>query len=1099
MQTAAASDGSFEFPLLEPGKYRIEVDAPGFAAKVLDQFELTVAEQAEQIIRLDVASAGASIVVKAGEEGARVQTGDAQISRNITMREIETLPLPGMDPIELVFLQPGISTNGTYSVTNGTRITSTNLMVDGIYSGNSSGPYMALNVLDVNANSIEEFHVVTSGGKAEYGRNSGAQIEMLTRSGSNRFTGNLSDYFRNSALDANSFFSNLAGIGRPFLVRNIFGGSIGGPVRKNRTFFFANYQGTRIRGESAVNSVVLTDSAKAGIFRWRAPGSTQISSFDIVASDPRHLGIDPTIATYLAQLPEANLSGIGDGLNTSGFRYNGPHDLVEDSGNLKLDHNLTDSHHLFFRFSQGHTVLTDVIPVYPNKPQGQEDYGSGGFSAGSDWVLTPRLVNSLRVGTSGFDTTVVRPRPNGPVYANLLFTSPVSNTFPSGGQLPQYDISDSLAWVKGKHTVKGGFRFQPSSVSTWNDAGIYPTVNLNPLLSSAIGPSAASVISTANRNTFVLLYDELLGRINSVQQTFYSNDLSTYLPPSSQLIRKRHYHDFSAFLQDDWRVARGLTVNYGLRWEYMSPPQLDGAATPRLDPANMANGVTPYQNFQIVAGRAINPYYHAFAPRIGLAWDPFGDGKTAIRAAWGIYYDRLPGADFSVADQNPGNGRTVTVVENAQGIGDYRIVDGIPAAPVPSAVNLALPVNQANGFIFYEPNLRRPYTMQMSFTIEREIVRRTLLDVAYVGGRGVQLVSAYDYAQVNLRPDFLQSFREMQAYESNGTQPPASNVFVRVFGSPAAALTAMNANNVKAGAAGTVAENLYLGSYSRFTAAGFPYWYFTPYPQFAQLHVAGNEGRSYYDGLQMSLRRSAGNLRLALNYTWSKSIDNRTITDTEGTLFNYLDPRDTRGLSDTNIPHTFTAIAAYSIPVGRGQRFASHLTRALNMLLGNWDLGLINRTQSGLPFTVNSGYSTTTTINTAGNRADTSMPAGIGQVQRSGNGVSFFTPQQIASFSTPAPGMHGASQRNGYQGPMSWNTNLSLAKRFPVTERLHLLFRAEAYNALNRANFGLPNATVSSPNFGQITSMNSSVTTPSDNKVAGVTGRVMQLALRLDF
>ena len=1091
----AGADGEFQFPSLEPGKYRLSAEAAGFAVKVIEQYELTVTEQASIVIKLELAGTNSAVEVKSGEESARVQTADAQISRVITMQEIEGLPLSGSgrDPIELAYYQPGIvygvTNNASGSVLNGTRRTSTNTMVDGIASGDPVSPRMGLTSIQNNTDSIAEFRIVTSGGKAEYGRNSGAQIEMATRSGSNRWSGNVFDYLRNTVLNANDYFNNLTGLSRPKLIQNVFGGSLGGPVLKNKTFFFANYQGASVRQGSAVNSTVLTDTGARGIFQWKAPGTQTVNSFDIVANDPRHLGVDPLVAKYLSLLPKPNFPALGDGLNTSGFRFNSPLSTVSNAGVLKLDHNLTDLHHLYFRYDNSYYVLTDAgngaQARYPGQNPGTQFAPFTGFSAGSDWVITPNLVNTVRVGRTNYDVTFERPqRGTEPALSGLLFTSPVSTAFPSGRRVPLMDMSETLTWVHGKHTVKGGFRYQPSTDSEWTDAGRYPTIGLNPALASTIGPAA---ISATDRNTFSQLYNNLLGRVATVTQTFYTNDLTNYLPAGAQRRRERRSKDMSFYVQDDWRLSRRLTMNYGMRWDYFGLPQLNGAKVGHLDQEALADGVTPVDNFKIVVGEgAGRSDKRGFAPRIGLAWVPFGDGKTVIRAAWGIYFDRIPSFDFTNADGNPGVSNIGTVPLNAQAGSDYRLADGVPAVPVPTAVNLTLPVNQKGNFFMYSPHLRQPYVQQMNFTLERQVARQTVVDVAYVGSRGVQLITQVDYTEPHFPAGFLDSFREMQGYQANGTAPSSGNVFVKAFGTPAAALSGMNGTYVQQGQAGLVSYNLYRNSLARFTAAGFPGTYLGQYPQFADLYVMRNDGRSYYNSLQISVRRSVGSLRLSANYTWSKNIDNLPATDLNANTFGYQDPRATRGLSDTNVPRNFTTTAVFSLPVGRGKRFGSQLPGLVDAIVGGWDLGAVNVLQDGFPFSVGTSYLTSTVLASAGNRADVNGEAPAGQAIRGGNGVSFFTPQQAGLFTIPAAGSTGTSARNGFRGPAYWNTNGSLTKRFAVTERARMLLRVEGFNVFNRVSFAGPNSVMTNAAFGRITGTNS-------------TARAMQVALRLDF
>jgi len=305
-EAAATPEGRFVFPSLQPGIYTLSVEAAGFRKAVVSNIELNVGGTVSEIVKLEVGTVTESVVVEAN--AVRVQTTEAQISRAVTLRDIEVLPQLGRAPIILAVFNAGIQINPgdtTFSRVNGLRQGSNNSKLDGI---------------DVN-DSVGEFRVVTSGGKAEYGRSAGAQIELITRTGTNQWSGSGYDYLRNHVLHANNFFNNssVPAISRPKFIQNMFGGSLGGPILKDRTFIFGNYQGRRTRQETVRNRTVITPDAKRGLFRWRAPGSTEIRTFDIAGNDPRKKGIDPQVASILKLLPDPNNSDVGDGLNSAGF------------------------------------------------------------------------------------------------------------------------------------------------------------------------------------------------------------------------------------------------------------------------------------------------------------------------------------------------------------------------------------------------------------------------------------------------------------------------------------------------------------------------------------------------------------------------------------------------------------------------------------------------------------------------------------------------------------------------------------------------------------------------------------------------------------
>ena len=301
--TTSDDQGSFLFPSLAPGAYTVAVEARGFSRKVLRRFDLSASEIANEVITLEVGDVAATIEVQASASETRVQTADAQISRIVTMREIDTLPQIDRDPMVLANLQPGAAYNGSFTRIDGTRQGSSNITVDGISANEGVAPRLGYSVNSNNTDSIGEFRIVLNGGKAEYGRNGGAQVELITRSGANRWSGNAFEYLRNTLLNANDFFNNTSGNPTPKLIQNRFGASLGGPIRRNRAFFFANYQSTRTAQDVVRNRLVMTPEAKRGLFRWIPPGTSTVQTFDIAHNDPRGIGIDPRICEASVRVP----------------------------------------------------------------------------------------------------------------------------------------------------------------------------------------------------------------------------------------------------------------------------------------------------------------------------------------------------------------------------------------------------------------------------------------------------------------------------------------------------------------------------------------------------------------------------------------------------------------------------------------------------------------------------------------------------------------------------------------------------------------------------------------------------------------------------
>jgi hypothetical protein len=337
--STTGADGHFIFPSLQPSTYQLVVEAAGFNKAVVENIEVNVSVTVSQQIKLEVGAVTEQVVVSA--EAVRVNVSDAQLGRTITMKDIDTLPQLGRNPMALAVFQPGVAITNpgdtTFARINGGRQGSNNAKLDGIDVNDAVVPRLGLSLTAVNLDSVGEFRIITNGGKAEYGRNAGGQMEMITRSGTNSFHGNGYEYLRNTELNANTFFSNRSGLPRPKFIQNTFGGAFGGRLIKDKTFFFGNYQGQRTAQEVVRNRTVLTPEAKAGNFRYVVGGVTQ--SVNIPSLDPLGRGIDPFVKTNaLDLLPNPNNVELGDGLNTAGFRFNNPNSSYSDQFTIKADH-----------------------------------------------------------------------------------------------------------------------------------------------------------------------------------------------------------------------------------------------------------------------------------------------------------------------------------------------------------------------------------------------------------------------------------------------------------------------------------------------------------------------------------------------------------------------------------------------------------------------------------------------------------------------------------------------------------------------------------------------------------------------------------------
>ncbi len=1134
LEAESEASGFYFFPTLQPGFYTLVAEAKGFRKQTVTNIEVTVGETIRQDLKLEVGTLTETVTVEA--VNVRVQTSEATIQRSVTLRDIDTLPQLGRNPIALATYQPGVQlgtspNDPSFARVNGQRQGSNNNTLDGIDVNDAVLPRIGLALNAVNTDSVEEFRIITSGAKAEYGRNAGGTIELITRSGTNLFHGNLFEFHRNTVLNANNFFNKSSGteIPRPKFIQNQFGGSIGGPVifpklfnGKDKLFFFYNYQGSRVAQEVVRNRTVLTPEAKSGIFRWVVPAGQlnagQTLSYNIVQNDPRKIGIDKLVAANLALLPNPNNNDVGDLLNTAGYRFNAPANNQGDQHTMKADWNATEKIRTYFRYSWFKTLtladsLNNAEATFPGQPNGTQGGIRSGYSVGATWAIRPTLVNEFIMGIQESSVDFGRVRslffPGAALIGSNLFTNPIPTGFGSTRNSPVNPlIADNFSIIRGKHTFKTGFRFSKITQFQSSDGNIWPTIGVGQGNGNAapgtIGPSGN--IAAADRARFDNLYNDLLGRVSSIQTTFYS-DLSTFQPGKPR-VRNFIFHDYGYYFQDDWRVTQNFTVNAGLRWEFYGVPFEKDNLQGDIIQNQLGQVNTVGQISDLTVKRTDSWYkndWNNFAPRIGFAWAPFKDGKTSIRASWGIFYDRvIGGATIDPDSTTPGFAQSVSVFPNQNAGSDIRASDTLPLPAPPATPTLTPVANRLFGSInLFDPNFRQPYVFQTNFTIQREVFRNTVLEVGYVGNRGIKQLLDQNVNQTRIYGGFLNDFNELRAFQANGTATSANNALVRMFGTAGAAITAIGATPVRQGSVGAAANTVDTSNFSKYAAAGLSQYYLRNFPQFTNVWLSTNAGRSAYDSLQVSLRRQAGALKFAVNYTWSKTIDNASAdgSGNTGPLDNYNFSL-MRARSDIDRPHTFNWSASYTLPIGRGKLIGGSMPDWVDRFAAGWELGSLGFITSGQPMSISSGVYTgpnTTDFGPLGSNigglADyNGTDRSIGSIERFGGGVRFFTPAQAALFSVPAPGSIGNSGRNTFRGPGFFNTDLSLVKRFRVfRERTFVTFRAEAYNLFNTVNFNAPSVNLQTPQtFGLI----SSTPTGAANQSGA---RILQGALRIDF
>jgi hypothetical protein len=822
----------------------------------------------------------------------------------------------------------------------------------------------------------------------------------------------------------------------------------------------------------------------------------------VLNQDPRKKGIDPTIATLLKIYPSPNNTDVGDGLNYEGYRFNNPNNSLEDQFTIKGDYNLKDDHHIFYRHSWQRNSSIDSLnnadAYFPGQPQGTQGGHRWGMAGGWDWTISSSLVNQFRFGHQSATSAFNRPsRVAGPMYTPNQWTLPIYNAFEQGRNSPVNEYTDNITKIKGNHTLKAGGQVRFTTQWGYNAAGIYPNESLS-TASPGNSPSFATPagLSSSQVNILYGLYNNLTGRVGQISQTYYS-DLSKWQDAGTPRVRNFIFHEYGFFLQDDWKVSHRLTINAGIRYDFSGVPYESNGYAGTLDQVGSINAASQIDNFSLKKGSQwYKNDWNNFAPRIGFAWDPTGDGKTAIRANYGIFYDRLIGATTSSVDGNtPGFAQAMTVYpnQNSTATSDVRIADG-PAPPAqPAAPVLTPAATRAISLIsVFDPNLRTGYVQQWGFSVQRELAANTVLQVQYIANRSLKLFMNQDLDQVRWNPTFQNAFAELAANYNGGTlaNVPANNPFVKIFGTASAAVSTLGATNLQTLQYNNAVYNMdtVAAGYSKYAAAGYSPYVLRNFPQFIELVYGTNAGLSWYNSLQVTLRRRMKSMMVTANYTFSKSLDN---VSAEGNGF--TDTIDNFNLNlnkaraDFDRPHVLNLQALYTLPIGHGHAFGANMPRWANTLLGGWDLGGLAIWESGSPMTFSSGRYTALSYNVTSWDNYSGTDRGIGSIMRKGDGVYFIDPSLISKFDYPGVADFGNSGRNTFRGPRFLNVDASLVKSFALTERKRIVFRAEAYNLFNNVDFANPSLAISTPSsFGKISNV---VNNP----------RLLQGALRFDF
>ncbi len=680
--TKTSGSGSYTITAIRPGKgYKVTISAAGFQSFAVDELAIGVGLTVTQNATLSV-GASTTLEVSASNKTATLNTVDASIGNNLDVKILNELPVLNRDSVTVLFdLQPGVANGSvTGARTDQTETTVDGLDVNDIAAGQAGNGYQVISKAPVD--SVEEFRGTVAGQLSSNGPGGGGQFQLVTKSGTNKFHGDINEYHRDAQLAANTYFNDLNKIAKPPYIQNTYGGAIGGPIFRDKAFFFYDFNQYRIIQSAAVLATVPLDSYRNGTVNYinNGPGCTSssrltttpacISSLtpaQVATLDPQHAGANSALLAYVnTRYPHANDLSVGNGYNTGGFRFNAPFPNNQTTHVLRLDYNLTSTMKLFARGTINRRNGTQSAVRFENDPVSNPFVDrSYSYVAGHIWQIGSNKVNQFQYGTTvtefNFPSSF---RPTGTTSFTFSgLTNPFNSFSEQRRRVPVPEFRDDFNWTKGAHQLSFGGTFKPIKTNSLlrNDY-LFPTIGLGgntSTLNSFLRPT-----NLLNTTTAVGGYDTAftfaLGRVGTVSANYNYDNAGKALPFGTGAIRRYRYYQTEAYFGDSWKVNPSLTLTYGVRYQYYSVPfEAAGAQSEQnlgfdeyfkarqAQSAANASGTTTLPFFVYGLGGKANkgpdvyaPNYKDFAPRFAFSYNPASFRKLVVRGGAGLVYDR---------------------------------------------------------------------------------------------------------------------------------------------------------------------------------------------------------------------------------------------------------------------------------------------------------------------------------------------------------------------------------------------------------------------------------------------------------------------------